>query len=575
MPSLVAATGPLSGSRFVVQGEATLGRSPSCEIALADSRASRRHARLEVQAGKLTITDLGSRNGTFVNGERIEGGRSLEPGDRVTIGSTAFVVDPPLAAEVAEGPQPEPDLTYAAEDLLPFAGNEGVLLAVSAQLLNASSAGAVARRVAEEVTRALGADVVSALLLQEGTLVPAVVQGAREAAVPRGLVRAGIEERQVARLGPAASAPIALRTGEVLGLLFVQRKDEVFARDELSLLASVARLAAQAMIALRQRDDEAESDAMLMGQSRPFRRVLELARKVAYSDLPACFVGERGTGKQMLARFSIARGPRSMQPLGVVDLRSPRAEELLFGARNRASAFARADGGTLLLLGLEALNRALATRLMDALQRGQAPGPDGGDLRFDVRLYSTSREPPARLAARGDIPFEVANLMAGVEVEVPPLRERPGDLPLLLAHFSELARRAPNSRPLRLTPESQASLTAYAFPANISEVRGLIERLDMLDLEEVLPQHLPPEIRAGLAVGEESLGSLVEAVERESISRAMTKAAGKKVEAARLLGISRPTLDKKLAEYGLGTTRKRGTTEGGAEGGREPESTAS
>src|SRR5947209_5181285 len=103
MPSLVAASGPLAGSRFVVQGEAVVGRSPSCEIALADSRASRRHARLELQSGKLNITDLGSRNGTFVNGERIEGARSLETGDRVTIGSTAFVVDPPLAAEVAEG----------------------------------------------------------------------------------------------------------------------------------------------------------------------------------------------------------------------------------------------------------------------------------------------------------------------------------------------------------------------------------------------------------------------------------------------------------------------------------------
>ena len=74
-----------------------------------------------------------------------------------------------------------------------------------------------------------------------------------------------------------------------------------------------------------------------------------------------------------------------------------------------------------------------------------------------------------------------------------------------------------------------------------------------------------------------SLGALVEAVEREAIGRAMAKASGKKVEAARLLGISRPTLDKKLAEYGLGTTRKRGLSDPGAEGegGREPENTLS
>jgi pSer/pThr/pTyr-binding forkhead associated (FHA) protein len=148
MPSLVAASGPLAGSRFVIQEQAVIGRSPSCEIAVDDSRASRRHARVEMEAGKLSLTDLGSRNGTFVNGERLEGARALETGDRVTIGATVFVVDPPLTAEVNEGSQAEPDAAFPAEELLPFAGNEGVLLTLAGQLLSASSVGAVVRRVA-------------------------------------------------------------------------------------------------------------------------------------------------------------------------------------------------------------------------------------------------------------------------------------------------------------------------------------------------------------------------------------------------------------------------------------------
>jgi len=556
MPSLVAASGPLAGSRFVVRADAVVGRSPSCEIALPDSRASRRHARLELAAGQLRVVDLGSRNGTYVNGERLTGARALEPGDRVTIGGTAFVVDPPLAAEVAEGGQAEPDSAHLPEELLPFAGTEGVLLQTCAQLLSAGSVGAVLRRVAEELVRALGADVVSALLLQEGSLVQVAAQGAREVAVPRGLVKAVVEERKVARLGDAAGAPLLLRAGEPAGLLFAARAGEPFGRDELSLLASVSRLSAQAMNALEQRERAPEAEAMLVGQSRAFRRVLELSRKVAHSELGVTLVGEAGTGKQLLARFSVARGPRAVQPVEAVDLRDPAAEALLYGGRARASAFARADGGTLLLLGLDALARPLATRLLDTLQRGLAPGPDGGELRFDVRLYATSREPCARLAVRGELPFELTNLLAGVELEVPPLRERPGDLPLLLAHFAERFRRG-RSAAMTASDEALAALSEYPFPANVREVRGLVERLALLEVAELRPSHLPPEMRTLRMLDDAPLAARVEAVEREAITSAMARAGGKKVEAARRLGISRPTLDKKLAEYELGHTRKR------------------
>jgi DNA-binding NtrC family response regulator len=558
MPSLVAASGPLAGSRFVVEGESVIGRSPSCEISIADSRASRRHARLTFQAGKLSITDLGSRNGTLVNGERLDSSRTLEPGDRVVVGSTAFVVDPPLAAEVAESTV-QPDEVFAAEDLLPFAGLEGVLLGASGQLFSAESSGAVVRRVGEELLRAVGADVVSALMLQEGSLLPALILGAKEVVVPRPLVRAALDERRVARLGGAA-APLALRNSDPVGVLFTERRDEPFGREELSLLAGLARLGALAIAALRQRQAEvAEAEEVLVGQSRSFRRALELARKVAYSDLSACFVGERGTGKRMLARFSIARGPRAMQPVAVVDCRSSSAETQLFGGRTRASAFARADGGTLVLIGIDGLPRHLTSKLLDCLQRGHAPGAEGSEIRFDVRLYSTARTAPSRLASQGELPFELANLCAGVEVEVPPLRERPGDLPLLFEHFiKELTPHG--AMPLRIPPEILNLLGQYSFPGNVREVHNLVERLNLLGLDEVLPQHLPPETRqAGGGVGE-TLAALVESVEREAISRAMTRAHGKKVEAARMLDISRPTLDKKLQEYGLGSTRKRGNT---------------
>jgi DNA-binding NtrC family response regulator len=240
-----------------------------------------------------------------------------------------------------------------------------------------------------------------------------------------------------------------------------------------------------------------------------------------------------------------------------VDCRAPGADQQLFGGRTRVSAFARADGGTLLLLGLDGLPKAHHPRLLDILGRGLAPGPDGGEIRFDVRLYSTARSSPSLLAARGELPFELANLCAGVEVELPPLRERSGDLPLLLEHFARALAPRGSGVPLTFSAEALAILGQHAFPGNVREAHNLVERLTLLQVGEVQPAHLPPETRASPHAEAETLSALVERVEREAISRAMARAHGKKVEAAKLLDISRPTLDKKLAEYGLGTTRKR------------------
>jgi DNA-binding NtrC family response regulator len=557
MPSLVAVSGALNGSRFVIQEEAVIGRSPSCDVSLSDGRASRRHARLTVQAGILRISDLGSRNGTFVNGEKIDDERMLEPGDRVLVGNTAFVVDPPMAEEVSGGAA-SADEAYPAEDLLPYAGLEGVLLSAAGLLFSALSPGAALRRVGEELVRALSADVVGALVLREGSLIPVLVLGTGEMAVPSALVKGAMEERLVGRVGTAASAPLSVRGSEPLGLLYAQRLEEPFSKAELSLLAGVGRLTAQAIASLRQEEEALDEESILVGQSRAFRRSLEQCRKVAHSDLSVCMVGEGGTGKRLMARFSVARGPRALQPVVVVECRSPNAETQLFGSRTRPSGFARADGGTLILAGLDGLRKSAAERLLDCLQRGHAPGPDGGEIRFDVRLYSTSRSSPTRLASEGTLPFELATLCSGVEVESPPLRERPGDLPLLIAHFTKrLQDNAPHSN-LLISPEAHHVLAGYPFPGNLRELRNMVERLWMLGLDEILPEHLAPETQTRFGdAAIAPLGQLLENVERQAISRAMMRADGKKVEAARMLGISRPTLDKKLSEYALESLHRR------------------
>ena len=126
MPALLLLTGPSAGLRFDVKTEAVLGRSPSCDVPLEDHKVSRRHAKIVVQDGEVRISDLGSRNGTAVNGERIEGEAILLPGDRVQVGETTALFEPPSKASFAAKETGELH-GVLVEELLPRVGPEAAL----------------------------------------------------------------------------------------------------------------------------------------------------------------------------------------------------------------------------------------------------------------------------------------------------------------------------------------------------------------------------------------------------------------------------------------------------------------
>src|SRR5688500_13953076 len=123
MPALLLLTGPSAGIRYELRTAATLGRSPSCEIPLEDGKVSRRHARIIVDEGQARISDLGSRNGTVVNGEKIEAEAVLLPGDRFQIGETTALFEPPAKASLADRDSGEV-LSAQVEEILPLVGPE-------------------------------------------------------------------------------------------------------------------------------------------------------------------------------------------------------------------------------------------------------------------------------------------------------------------------------------------------------------------------------------------------------------------------------------------------------------------
>jgi DNA-binding NtrC family response regulator len=562
MPVLLLLTGPSAGKRHELSRDVTLGRSPSCDIPLEDQKVSRRHAQLEQVEGQVRVSDLGSRNGTLLNGERIDVPVVLLPGDRVQVGDTTILFDPAASAAVTDRGA-EGSLGVPLEDLLSVGGVEGLLKGALA-LAGAGSERGVLRRVVEWLRTSAGG-MVAALAGDASDLSVVAVSGGEldGVEIPRGLLRAALERREVVRAAGELVAPLAAADGAPWGVLYL-RRDDAQGDREARLAAVAARLAGEQWAALSAHAAR-EQPPVPVGHARAFRACLEKLRRCAVGRDSVCFVGERGTGRAFLARQLHARSARAGGPFVEVDCRRPVAElePVLFGAPSapgvppRRSVLARADGGTLLLRELDALPRALGERLARLAQRLAAPSREE---RVDVRFVTTSGAAPDALLTAGSLDPELGQWLSGPQVPVPPLRERTGDVPVLLEALTA------GAAPV-LSPDAQRMLAEYAWPGNVSELQVLAARLSLLyGGKEVSALSLPPEFQQGPLPGvgrrgneatepsdarTTTLAERVSRLERDAISEALREARGKKIRAAEILGISRPTLDKKIADYGL------------------------
>jgi DNA-binding NtrC family response regulator/pSer/pThr/pTyr-binding forkhead associated (FHA) protein len=566
MPALLLLSGPSAGLRYEIQEEAIIGRSPSCEIPLTeDDQMSRRHARFTVVDDQVRLADLGSRNGTLVNGDRISTEVVLQPGDRILVGKTTVLVEPPGAAALG-GPASVPAARLPIEEVLPHVGPEAALYSAGASLLGASSEAMVLRRLAEQTLHAMNADSAAALLGGIKGLLTAAVVGAPSVEVPRDLALAALEQSEQGRSDTRLCSPLLASGGSPFGVLYVERSEPPFTDAEARLAAMLGRLGGEAYAAVRARAGSEPVRVDMAGTSRPFRKVVEQARRAAASAAPVVLSGEPGSGKSLCAGYIHSRSPRALAPLVRVDCRDTGSlGEVLFGRTSGSglpplsSALLRADGGTLLLHHVEALPRSLAERLSRLLARKTAPAPQGGEEPVDFRLIATASTSLPALAAKGEVEASLVRLLAGFELELPPLRERRADIPTLFEHFVTRAPRTVNKGPPLLSPEARRLLMDYDWPHNVRELKLLAERLALVHAgAQIHAVHLPPEIQAGsVSPAPSTLQERVARLERDAISEALRTAGGKKIVAARLLGISRPTLDKKIEDYGLTVSRRR------------------
>ena len=311
-------------------------------------------------------------------------------------------------------------------------------------------------------------------------------------------------------------------------------------------------------------------EGQMIGTSAAMLRVFQIMRRAAPTDANVLILGENGTGKELVAREIHRHSARAEQAFVRVDLGtlSPQLfESELFGHRRGAFTDAKQDrigllraasGGTLFLDEIGNVPLHLQSKLLTALERREVT-PVGGEKPqpIDARLISATNLSPERLADENVFRQDLLYRINTVEVDLPPLRERREDIPLLLDHFIAIYSEKYNASPKRLSAAALERLICHAWPGNVRALRHAVERAIILSEGTMLEPgdfSLSAAGSAAVAAAPASLppeASTLDAVERETIQRAL-EAHGRNISrAAEALGLTRPSLYRRMQKYGL------------------------
>jgi DNA-binding NtrC family response regulator len=299
----------------------------------------------------------------------------------------------------------------------------------------------------------------------------------------------------------------------------------------------------------------------LLGKSAAMQQIFNLIEKIASADGSVLIEGETGTGKELVAqaihRESLRKdGP--FIPINCASIPEGLLESELFGyargaftgaQENKQGLFVAADGGTLFLDEIGEMPPSLQAKLLRAIQEKRIrPIGSTNDIAFDVRIVSATNCDLHAATSEGTFREDIYYRLATFQIEVPPLRQRKEDVPLLIEHF--LAQHAAQGREGFFSPEVLRALIDYSWPGNVRELRSLVERCLYLcegdtvqfdDLPEEIQRRARPENRFCL-----SDDKTLEEIELDYIKHILDRCDGNRVRAAEILGINRKTIQRKL-----------------------------
>jgi two-component system response regulator AtoC len=307
----------------------------------------------------------------------------------------------------------------------------------------------------------------------------------------------------------------------------------------------------------------------IVGRSQAMLHLLQRIDTVARSDARVFVAGESGTGKELVTRLLHAKSARREAPFIAVNCAAfPDAllEAELFGYERGAfsGAFVRREGrfqaankGTLFLDEVAELPLTAQAKLLRVLETGTfEPLGTNQPVQVDVRVISASHTSLKERVAQGLFREDLYYRLKVVQLEVPPLRGRRGDVPLLVEHF--LRRFAPNGQIPRISARAMAALESYSFPGNVRELEhAILQSVVLANGEEIDLRHLPREV-AGSGASHmrvegtpRPLADVIGEFERDYLIHALRLMGGRKAECARTLGISRKSLWQKLRKHGV------------------------
>jgi transcriptional regulator with PAS, ATPase and Fis domain len=307
----------------------------------------------------------------------------------------------------------------------------------------------------------------------------------------------------------------------------------------------------------------------IMGRTPLIAEVRERARRVAAGDATVLILGESGTGKELFARAIHAASPRRDGPFIAVNcgaLPETLIESELFGYAEGAFTGARrggkpgkfelASGGTLFLDEIGDLPLHLQMKLLRVVEE-RAVDRLGGTrpIPVNIRLIAATHRDLEAMVARGEFREDLYFRLAVIPLHVPPLRDRPGDIPDLARAFLRRIGQARGKDVQGFHPDAMRLLVGYRWPGNVRELQNAVDyAVSIADGPHVLPEHLPPRVRTPAGEDEQALPTLAQAEHRliqEALRRYGSNGAGKR-QAARALGINLATLYRKIKQQGIG-----------------------
>jgi transcriptional regulator with AAA-type ATPase domain len=575
-----------------------IGSRPECDVFLPYTGVAQQHARLLFDGAELRIEDLGSRKGLLVSGRKVREA-VLEVLDEIRVGGVTLLVEdvvpgperePPPASHPEGGPSridPErmiEHLCRISEWVLGDSESRTTSEALVTDVLADFGGGALLLLLGGEVEQAGVKLVVTSdpAWLAGGEALLDQLRARREAG--QSLQKGGCFDGE---LGGAPAwicyHPFAALDRTYSLIVAFPR----FSPEEWSPVAALRALAHLLVLGLVHhvgwyepilpghpgQQDLTLDPALVVGESPAMKRVIERMRAAVDPVVPVLLRGEPGIGKELLARSLHLSGPRRNGPFVVASCGGARPLQIeadLFGAEvagkggpvRREGKLLLAHGGTLFLDEVDQLPLEIQARLVRFLRSGEVE-PTGSTLSHpvDVRVIAGSRAPLEAVAARDLFRVDLAYRLSQFTIEVPPLRERRDDLPLLIQSYINRFCHETGKRMQGITVKAMSALLSYDYPGNLAELENIARQLVYLSPagRPVDVNLLPERVRSGSpataaridAGSDLELERLVGACEQAAIREALRRTHGNKSHAARLLKLSRNGLAIKMERYGL------------------------